>query len=1272
MFSRLQMNIPDHTAEGLADFTGRMWVFDRLRTWLEATTPRTFLITGEPGCGKSTLAARLVQISTGETSLAAFPGFEKNCFTYTHFCQASFDSTLDPLRFVEALSQQLANCYPPFARILLEVNDQNIHIDVFQDIERVESGGQVTGMSIKELHIANLSPRVAFDRLVRKSLGQLYEQNFHERILILVDALDEAITYPGEENIVTLLERMTDLPTQVRFLLTSRPDPRVLHLIGPSSLNLIDDAPNDVDDVREYAYKRLHILAEPQRRELADRVAEAAAGIFLYARYVLNELIADSGRLEDPAALVLPQGLEGHYRDYLQRELHRRDERWADRYRPLLGLLAVARGDGLTRIVLAGASGLEQDRTDDALRVLSQYLTASSPDGPRHLYHESFREFLLDDLDYHVYPTSAHERLAGFFLNEYGQDWLDGDLTTDASYRYSLAFTPSHLLDALTGSQTRQARRVLADQLTTLLTDFAFLQAKALHLGVERLARDFAMLRSLPQERGFAALSLIAEAIDLARSVLSRDPVQLTGQLLARLSSKTFPELQAFQVKARAWTGLPWLCPHRASLTPPGGPQLRVLPGPARALAVTPDGRYLLTGARDQTVQIWDYADGELLRAFAVGDDIHALAITADGRYAIIGTHNGLQVWDMVAGTLLRRIGHVADTVISWPVIGCVAVTRDGRVIGGLGDTIGVWSFETGERLLTLEGHTSDVEALALLPDGRHVLSASGIREYWSEEHNYVVSSDDTMRLWDLDTGREVFAFHHESNVLSVAVTPDGRCALTGCRDGTLTLWDLSTRQPVWSVQGAGEVVTLAITPDGKCAVTGSRSSNLSGEAVGGEALRLWDLTTGKMLRALRGHTGSVSALVVTPDSHYAISAGSDAFGLRVDRSVRIWDLERSISPPIALEHSRSVTSVAFVPSKGAAVSASEDGMVKVWDLETGHDLAAGQANDNRFSGIAGVAVTPNGRRVISRNGSLTVWDVATGQRTVSKVSQYIMGQRKRTMNFTLDGRYAVCPSRYGLVVFDLLLDDIRFQHSIFSGTVNVALATPDAQHFVAGTGRLNLEAGEDPTGYVVIWDAENPAPLHVLRAHADAVTVMAVSPAGDFVVSGSPDTRARVWQVASGMERGTFKGHVGRITALAVTPDGRHVVSGSADGTIELWELDGARRIAGFSSEAGVTDLEVSPDGAFIVAGDDAGRVLILSLKGFPAGPLVVAPWLSSGDPTRALGCPSCRTWHQLSAEANEDFLCPTCSQLIRLAPFFVEGEWQAIAAAWSGETQE
>src|SRR5207253_2007931 len=138
MASGTQQDLPAPLVDRLTDFTGRAWVFDRLHAWLQAKAPQTFVLTGEPGSGKSTLAARLVQLSRGEPTTTTYRHLGSGCLAYAHFCQARADRTLDPRRFVEALSLQLAARYQPFALALTKVSEQDIIINATQTVGMAE------------------------------------------------------------------------------------------------------------------------------------------------------------------------------------------------------------------------------------------------------------------------------------------------------------------------------------------------------------------------------------------------------------------------------------------------------------------------------------------------------------------------------------------------------------------------------------------------------------------------------------------------------------------------------------------------------------------------------------------------------------------------------------------------------------------------------------------------------------------------------------------------------------------------------------------------------------------------------------------------------------------------------------------------------------------------------------------------------------------------------------------------------------------------------
>ncbi|HEY9694275.1 MAG TPA: hypothetical protein V6D15_18895 [Oculatellaceae cyanobacterium] len=128
-----------------------------------------------------------------------------------------------------------------------------------------------------------------------------------------------------------------------------------------------------------------------------------------------------------------------------------------------------------------------------------------------------------------------------------------------------------------------------------------------------------------------------------------------------------------------------------------------------------------------------------------------------------------------------------------------------------------------GNLLRTLTGHNDSVEAVAITPDGKSAVSGS---------------SDFTLKVWDLQTGKEISTLNgHNAWVRAVAITPDGKSAVSGSSDNTLKVWDLQTGKEISTLTGHNaSVQAVAITPDGKRAVSGSRDNTL----------KVWDLQTRK------------------------------------------------------------------------------------------------------------------------------------------------------------------------------------------------------------------------------------------------------------------------------------------------------------------------------------------------------------------------------------------------------------------------------------------
>jgi hypothetical protein len=213
-----------YMTERTRDFTGREWVFQAVEAWLaDAHGPRFFLLTGDPGSGKSAIAARLTQFSQGSISSPdGCPLLAPNFLSALHFCSARDRRWINPTVFAESLALQLGTRYQPFAKALAEKReDRRISIEVTQSANNM-TGGHMVGVAIHKLDLSGLSAEDAFARVVREPLEVLLDQEPDQQVIFMVDALDEALTYSGDMNIVSLLAQVEYLPPGARFILTSR------------------------------------------------------------------------------------------------------------------------------------------------------------------------------------------------------------------------------------------------------------------------------------------------------------------------------------------------------------------------------------------------------------------------------------------------------------------------------------------------------------------------------------------------------------------------------------------------------------------------------------------------------------------------------------------------------------------------------------------------------------------------------------------------------------------------------------------------------------------------------------------------------------------------------------------------------------------------------------------------------------------------------------------------------------------------------------------
>ena len=401
-----------------------------------------------------------------------------------------------------------------------------------------------------------------------------------------------------------------------------------------------------------------------------------------------------------------------------------------------------------------------------------------------------------------------------------------------------------------------------------------------------------------------------------------------------------------------------------------------------------------------------------------------------------------------------------------------------------------------GAELRRFEGHSDKVISVAVLPNGRNALSAS---------------HDGTMRLWDLDSGAELHCFNvHTSGVTSAAVLPDGRRALSASGDGTLRLWDVESKAELHRFkEHRGRTLSITVLPDGRHALTASMDG----------VLRLWDIDTGVQQTFRAEHDDALYAVAVLPDKRCAVSASGDLM-------LHLWDIDSGAELLQFKGHTHWVTSAAVLPNGHCVLSGSEDATLRLWNIDTGDEL-------HRFEGhtasVNSVAVLPDGRRAMSASDdrTLRLWDIEN------------------------------------------LMELRRFEGH--TGEVHSVAVLP--------SGRRAISASEDAT--LRLWNIEGEAELRRVGGHTGAVWSVAALPDGRHAFSASDDETLRLWDIETGAELRRFKGHTGKVNSFAVLPDGRRALSGFSDGTLRLWDIRSGAELRRFKERTGkVQSVAMLPNG--------------------------------------------------------------------------------------------
>jgi eukaryotic-like serine/threonine-protein kinase len=360
--------------------------------------------------------------------------------------------------------------------------------------------------------------------------------------------------------------------------------------------------------------------------------------------------------------------------------------------------------------------------------------------------------------------------------------------------------------------------------------------------------------------------------------------------------------------------------------------------GAIKSVHFSIDGKRLLTTSADKTARVWDLQNaGAAIRPLERARFNLLARFSPDGQLIAASNGRTVRLWDAATGRLVRELPAVEKGAISSVAF---SPTDQHLLAVGYGGAdpssvsyVALWDIDAGTEQARLPGATdlpgfpadasdSVVGALAFSPDGKYLAAGFGSRTLIKS-----MSFHSPLKVWEVAKRRLICRLNgHTNYCVSLDFSRDGTLMASGSRDGTAIIWSTATWKATRTLQNPDQgdeftrssgipVEDVAFSPDSNTLALASYEGTV----------QLWDVSTGKLLETLKGHSGGVSAVAFSPDGRTLASGSSD-------ETVRLWNVEtrRELmqldSGSVKLGH---VQSLAFSPDGQALLAGG--GIAAFW-----------------------------------------------------------------------------------------------------------------------------------------------------------------------------------------------------------------------------------------------------------------------------------------------------------------------------------------------------
>ena len=325
----------------------------------------------------------------------------------------------------------------------------------------------------------------------------------------------------------------------------------------------------------------------------------------------------------------------------------------------------------------------------------------------------------------------------------------------------------------------------------------------------------------------------------------------------------------------------------------------------------------------------------------------------------------------------------------------------------------------------------------------------------------------------------------HKNGINSIAITPDGKYALSGSQDRTIKLWEVSSGREIKTFIGHSNfILSLAISRDGKFALSGSEDSTM----------KLWNISSGREVRTFTGHTWPIELVAFSLDGKLAYSGSWN--------NMKIWDIAAGKEIKTVKWNADHVRNIAF-SSDGNIAATINSNVLTVWDIKEGKEKWSIK-NDDLFD----VAISPDGKLVVStRKEVFTFWDASTGKVKETFTALPREPDWVNKLSFSHDGRYML--SFFGVKGTVKLWD-------VSTGKTLKELKIPGCSSLTISPDKKYIFSGDQGNdGKIIQWEMLTGKEIKIFRGYVDMVSLATFSPDGRNILSGRE--KLALWDISTG-----------------------------------------------------------------------------------------------------------------------------------------------------------